>query len=43
MQAGLRIETGGKVVAAVVEEIISGLSRVAKPVPRSGSGSGERE
>jgi len=43
MEAGLRIETGGLVVAAVVEEIISGLNLVAKPVPRSGSGSGERE
>jgi shikimate kinase len=43
MEAGLRIETGGLVVAAVVEEIISGLNLVAKPVPRSSSGSGERE
>jgi shikimate kinase len=34
LQAALRIETGGKLVAAVVEEIISGLNLVAKTVPR---------
>ena len=43
LQAALRIETGGKLVAAVVEEVISGLNLVAKPVPRSSPGSGERE
>jgi shikimate kinase len=43
LQAALRIETGGKLVAAVVEEVISGLNLVAKTVPRSSPGSGECE
>jgi len=36
LKARVRIETGGKVVAAVVEEIISGLKLVPKAVPKSG-------
>jgi shikimate kinase len=36
LKARMRIETGGKVVAAVVEEIISGLKLVPKSVPNSG-------
>ena len=43
LQAALRIETGGKLVAAVVEEVISGLNLVAKPLPRSSPGLGECE
>jgi shikimate kinase len=36
LKAQLRIETGGKVVAAVVEEIILGLGLVPKPDPKPG-------
>jgi shikimate kinase len=43
LQAALRIETEGKLVAAVVEEVISGLNLIAKPVPRSRQGWGECE
>ena len=43
LQAALRIETGGKLVAAVVEEVIFGLNLVAKPLPRSSPGLGECE
>ena len=40
LKAELRIETGGKAISTVVEEIISGLNLVPKPIPRSGQGSG---
>ena len=40
LRAQLRIETEGKAIAAVVEEIISGLNLVPKPIQRSGQGSG---
>ena len=39
LRAQLRIETEGKAISTVVEEIISGLNLVPKAVPRSGQGS----